>query len=81
MTMKLELAPEVQAGLLSQARENGLSLEAYAEQVLREKSRTGLPRENSDSANAVRRLATFGKRHNLSLGGITVKELMHESRP
>ncbi len=32
-------------------------------------------------AAAVRRLATFGKRHGLSLGGITVKELLRESRP
>jgi predicted HicB family RNase H-like nuclease len=37
MTMKLELTPELQAGLLAQARQNGLSLEAYAEQVLRER--------------------------------------------
>jgi hypothetical protein len=35
MTMKLELSPEVQAGLLAQAQESGLSLEAFAEQVLR----------------------------------------------
>ena len=35
MTMKLELSPDVQAGLLVQAQESGLSLEAFAEQVLR----------------------------------------------
>jgi hypothetical protein len=39
MTMKLELAPEVQAGLLAQAQDSGMSLEAFAELVLREKSR------------------------------------------
>jgi hypothetical protein len=32
-------------------------------------------------AAAVRRLATFGKRHGLSLGGLTIKELLRESRP
>jgi hypothetical protein len=80
--MKLELTPEVQAGLLSQARENGFSLEALAEKVLTEKSREGVSIENGDSyAQTKRRLATFGKRHNLSLGGISVKELLHESRP
>lgn len=42
MTMKIELTPEVQAGLLSQAQQNGLSLEAFAELVLREKSREAL---------------------------------------
>lgn len=35
MTMKLELNPEIEAGLLAQARENGMSLEAFAEEVLR----------------------------------------------
>jgi hypothetical protein len=30
---------------------------------------------------AVRRLATFGRRHGLSLGGLTVRELLRESRP
>ncbi len=32
-------------------------------------------------AAAARRLGTFGKRHSLSLGGMTVKELLRESRP
>jgi Arc/MetJ-type ribon-helix-helix transcriptional regulator len=32
-------------------------------------------------AAAARRLGTFGKRHGLSLGDLTVKELLHESRP
>jgi hypothetical protein len=41
MTMKLELAPEVQAGLLAQAQESGLSLEAFAEQVLKREALRG----------------------------------------
>jgi hypothetical protein len=45
MSMKLELPPEVQAGLLAQAQANGLSLEAYAEKVLRERAAgNGKPR-------------------------------------
>ena len=43
MTMKIELTPEVQAGLLSQAQECGLSLEAFAERVLSERSREAFP--------------------------------------
>jgi hypothetical protein len=82
MTMKLELTPDVQAGLLSQAQESGLSLEAFAEKVLREKSLESLQNEQADSyAEAMRRLGTFGRRHNLSLGGASVKQLLHESRP
>jgi hypothetical protein len=38
MTMKLQLPPEVQAGLLIQAQASGLSLEEYAEKVLRERA-------------------------------------------
>lgn len=38
MTVKLELAPEVQAGLLTQAQASGLSLQEYAEKVLRERA-------------------------------------------
>ena len=42
--------------------------------------RTDSPADDSVAA-AARRLATFGKRHGLSLGGMTIKELLHESRP
>lgn len=34
MTVKLELKPEIEAGLLEQAQAWGLSLEAYLDQVL-----------------------------------------------
>jgi|HubBroStandDraft_2_1064218.scaffolds.fasta_scaffold3722765_1 hypothetical protein len=34
MTMKLNLKPEIEAGLLAQAQARGLSLEGYLEQVL-----------------------------------------------
>ena len=37
MTVKLQLTPELQAVLLAQAQQSGLSLEAYAEQLLRER--------------------------------------------
>jgi hypothetical protein len=39
MTVKLDLKPDVQAGLLAQAEARGLPLEAYLEQVLRERSK------------------------------------------
>ena len=38
MTVRLDLAPDVEAGLIAQAQARGLSLEAYLEQVLRERS-------------------------------------------
>jgi hypothetical protein len=42
-------------------------------------SSDGVPDESV--AAAARRLANFGKRHNLSLGGMSIKELLNESRP
>jgi hypothetical protein len=42
---------------------------------------TQQPAADAETAEAVRRLATFGKRHGLSLGGLTIKELLDESRP
>lgn len=54
MTVKLQLKPDVEAGLLAQARARGLSLEAYLEQVLQERSRTMTPSNISaaDKASA-----------------------------
>ena len=43
MTVKLQLKPDVEAGLLAQAQARGLSLEVYLEQVLQERSRTLTP--------------------------------------
>lgn len=39
------------------------------------------PALDESTAAAVRRLATFGERHGLSLGGLSVKDLLYESRP
>jgi hypothetical protein len=64
------------------AKASGLSLETFAEQVLLERIRDEGPRApDSAVAEAARRLGTFGKRHGLSLGGMTIKELLNESRP
>jgi hypothetical protein len=38
MTLKLELAPTVESGLLAQAQARGLSLEEYVKKVLTERS-------------------------------------------
>ena len=43
MTVRVELTPQVQADLLAQAQARGMSLEAFAEEVLREKSRETAP--------------------------------------
>ncbi|HEY4365151.1 MAG TPA: hypothetical protein VGN17_29585 [Bryobacteraceae bacterium] len=78
MTVKLELAPDIEAGLLTKAQANGLSLEAYVEQVLREQVR-------AESSPALMRSQLAGQRirelhKGVTLGGASTKELIEEGR-
>jgi hypothetical protein len=83
MTVKLELTPDVQAGLLAEAQASGLSLEAYAEQVLRERSHqvSAPPASNPEltrSQIAGQRIRELRK--GVTLGGIPIKTLIEEGR-
>jgi hypothetical protein len=49
--MRIELTPEVQAGLLTQARESGMSLEAFAEEVLRREAFRGAQERDTSSTS------------------------------
>ena len=49
--------------------------------VLRERLPFQPDGADDEVAAVARNLATFGKRHQLSLGGMSVKELLQESRP
>jgi plasmid stability protein len=81
VTLKLDIPKDLEAALLAQAQALGLSLEAYAENVLREQTSVSkVDVADASAAAAARRLGTFGKRHGLALGS-TIKDLLHESRP
>jgi hypothetical protein len=82
--MTIILRPE-QEQVLLEAISSGLAHTAdeALDQAL-DTLRLRLPRQGTpetEAAAAVRRLATFGRRHGLSLGGSTVKALLRESRP
>ena len=80
MNLILHIPDEVIPAL--KAKASGLPLETFAEQVLMERIQDeGSQTPDSSVADAARRLGTFGKRHGLSLGGLTIKELLNESRP
>jgi hypothetical protein len=49
MTVKVDLPPDVQAGLLAQAQESGMFLGAFVERVLSEKSREALHGSREDT--------------------------------
>ena len=78
MTMKLELSSELQAGLLAQAQQNGLSLEAYAEKVRRE-------RVYKRSVAALTRSQAAGQRirelrNGVTLGGLSIRDIIEDDR-
>ena len=82
--MTIVLKPE-QERILMEAINSGLAQTAedalnQALDSLRERLPQEAPSDPSVAA-AARRLGTFGKRHGLSLDGMTIKELLRESRP
>jgi hypothetical protein len=88
MTITLDITLDLRAELARQAAEKGCALEAYAAGLLEEA--THLPFAGGakaaappvdERAEAIERLKTFGKRHGLSLGDMTLRELRHEARP
>ncbi len=82
--MTIILKPE-QEQVLIQAINSGLAHtpDEALDQAL-DALRARLPQEapvDESISAAARRLGTFGKRHGLSLGGMTIKEFLRESRP
>jgi hypothetical protein len=82
--MTIILRPE-QEQLLREAIRSGLAQstdEALDQALDALRDRMPKPAEETESvATVARRLSSFGKRHGLSLGGSTIKDLLHESRP
>jgi hypothetical protein len=63
MTLQLDIPKEAEAGLLAQAHARGLSLEAYAQQVLQERSRSILPPGNTGAAEKARAFESWARSH------------------
>ena len=82
--MAIILRPE-QEQVLREAINSGLvhTPDEALDQAL-DMLRNRLPKQSAEAestAAVARRLARFGKSHGLSLGGATIKDLLHESRP
>lgn len=82
MTITLHLKPEVEAGLMAQARSRGMDLEDYLLTLVED---VALPQgsEKRDvelmaAADAVRKMMEFGAKHRLSLGEPITRTLLHE---
>ena len=68
----------MQAGLLSQAQHHGMSIEAYAESVLREFVQESAKTPLTRSQIAGQRIRELRK--GVTLGGVSTKELIEEGR-
>lgn len=81
MTLTLDIRPEVHAELARQAAAQGRAIEVVAAALLEDVVRPEPARASAEVVEACERLKTFGRRHGLSLGGMTIHELRHEARP
>jgi len=83
MTITLDISPEVQTQLARQAAAHGRAVEAYAASLLEEAvhilapMKAGFDRKRAQTAAVrIREL-----RNGVTLGGLTIRELIDEGRP
>lgn len=84
MTITVDIRPEVQAELARQAAAHGRAIEAYAASLLEEA--VHLPAETERPAFDKERARAAGQRirelrKGVTLGGLTIRELIDEGRP
>lgn len=63
MSLKLDIPKETEASLLAQATARGLSLEAYVQQVLQERSRDALPANQLKALERARAFEAWARSH------------------
>jgi hypothetical protein len=86
MTITLEIRPELQAELARRAAAQGMAIDVYAAGLLEEaaylpagiaRDRSAFDKERAQAAGArIREL-----RKGVTLGGLTIRELIDEGRP
>lgn len=71
----LDLQPEVEARLTSQAKARGLALDRYLEAIITAQAGEARKESPAEAVVQIREL-----RRDLSLGGLSIKELINEGR-
>ena len=83
--MPIDLPPQVERivrdAVLSGHYRSAEDVVAEAVALWETQQKSGAKSAEQERSEAIERLKTFGKRHGLSLGGITIRELRHEARP
>lgn len=72
--------PEVEA-LINQRLKGGTFKDAEDVILQALKASESEGHDDIERREAIERLKTFGRKHGLSLGGMTIRELRHEARP
>jgi len=81
--MELNLPPALEAKLTHSAIQKGRNPNELVQDALTRYfgEEEDSAKERSSRVASMQQLATFGQRHGLSLGGMTIKQLLQESRP
>lgn len=78
MTVNLDLTPDVEAALAALAQAQGLSLEAYVEKVLRERSAAASVRPADGNAAKARAFGAWARGHR-PVGSLSDEALRREN--
>jgi hypothetical protein len=75
--IQLELRPEVESQLAAEAQARGLEVAHYVEQIVEQRTRetASSPEERRQAVEAMR---AFRREHKLILGGIELRDLIHD---
>lgn len=85
MSITIDLSPKLAQALATQAGRHGVSVNAYALDLLQQAATrplgNGSSEPSAEALEAIKQLRDFGKSRGLSLGGTTIRKLRHEARP
>ncbi len=77
MTLHIELRPEIEARLASEAQARGVALETYVVRLV-EENLASHPVPSEEHRKAAEELLGFAKKHGARLNGLKLKDLIHE---
>ncbi|HTV05958.1 MAG TPA: hypothetical protein VME86_11370 [Acidobacteriaceae bacterium] len=75
--IQIQLRPEIEAQLAAEARARGMSLETYVRVVVEERL-SDRKAAKKQPRSAVEAMLSFAGKHGLTLGGASLKDMVHE---
>jgi len=80
--IQIELRPELESALAEEAKSRGMELESYVAEIVESNSTDDsyrpTPAEREKYRRAVEDLIEFQERTKLTLGGLKIKDMVHE---